>query len=181
MALEDWIIVAVLLLCAIGGLAQGFFRSACSLAGLLIGLAAAAWNYGRVAGLLLQFIRVEAIADAIGFAVIALLVMAVFGIAGNLLHKVFHKIGLGCLDRLAGGAFGFLQGLLFVTLGILIAIAFFPQAHWLVEARLPRLFFGMCHLSTQVTPGELGERIHNGLRLLEQQSPWWMHPSTGKQ
>jgi membrane protein required for colicin V production len=181
MALEDWIIIAVLVACIIGGLAQGFFRSACSLAGLLIGLAVAAWNYGRLAALLLQFIRVEAAADAIAFIVIALLVMAVFGIAGNVLHKVFHKLGLGCLDRLGGGVFGFLQGIVFVTLGILVTIAFFPQARWLLDARLPHMFFGACHVSTRVTPSELGEKIHGGLRMLEQQSPWWMHPGAVKQ
>jgi membrane protein required for colicin V production len=181
MTLEDWIIVAVLAICVLGGLAQGFFRSAFSLAGLVLGLAAAAWNYGRVAALLLQYIRVEAVANTIAFIAIALLVMAVFGIAGSLLHKVFHKIGLGFLDRLAGGAFGFLQGVLFVTIAILVTIAFFPEAHWLADGRLPRLFFGACHFSTQVTPAELGARIHTGLRMLEQQSPLWMHPNTVKQ
>ena len=37
----------------LGGLAQGFFRSVCSLCGLLLGLLLAAWNYARIAALLL--------------------------------------------------------------------------------------------------------------------------------
>ena len=57
-------------------------------------------------------------------------------------QDAFHSIGLGCLDRIAGGSFGFLQGVLLVTLGILVTVAFFPQAHWLADARLPRYFFG---------------------------------------
>jgi membrane protein required for colicin V production len=180
MTIEDWFIVAVLVLSILGGLSQGFFRSVFSLAGLVLGLAVAAWNYGRIALLLLPLIRVEAIADAVGFIVIALLVMGIFGIVGNLLHKVFRKMGLGCLDRLAGGIFGFAQGILLVTLCILVAVVFFPDAHWLVEARLPRLFFGACHLSTRLTPAQLADRILEGLRTLEQQSPWWLHPNNGK-
>ena len=42
----DWVIVVVLAVAMLGGLAQGFLRSACSLAGLFLGLALAAWNYG---------------------------------------------------------------------------------------------------------------------------------------
>jgi membrane protein required for colicin V production len=180
MMLEDWLIVIVLVLSVLGGVSQGFFRSVFSLGGLVIGLAVAAWNYGRIAALLTPFIKVEAIADAVGFIVIALVVMAIAGLAGTVLHKTFHKIGLGCLDRLAGAGFGLLQGALLVTLCILVAVAFFPQAHWLVEARLPRLFFGACHLSTNWTPAELTDRIRRGLTLLEQDSPWWLHPGQGK-
>jgi membrane protein required for colicin V production len=180
MMLEDWLIVIVLVLSVLGGLSQGFFRSVFSLGGLVIGLAVAAWNYGRIAALLTPFIKVDAIANAIGFIVIALVVMGIAGLIGTALHKAFHKIGLGCLDRLGGAGFGILQGVLLVTLFILVAVAFFPQAHWLVEARLPRLFFGACHLSTQWTPADLSDRIRRGLSLLEQQTPWWLHPG-GKQ
>ena len=176
MTLEDWIIVAVLVLSVLGGLSQGFFRSVFSLAGLVVGLAIAAWNYGRVAALLLPFLKNEAVDDTIGFIVIALVVMGIAALAGTVLHKTFRRMGLGCLDRLAGGVFGFIQGALLVTLCILVALAFFPQAHWLAEARLPRLFFGACHLSTQVTPADLADRVRRGLGLLEQQTPAWMHP-----
>ncbi len=88
----------------------GFFRSACSLGGLLLGLVLAAWNYGRVADFLLPLVRIEAVADAIGFLLIALLVMAVANVVGATISKTLHRMGLGCLDRLAGGAFGLLQG-----------------------------------------------------------------------
>ncbi len=180
MTLEDWIIVAVLVLSVVGGLSQGFFRSVFSLAGLIIGLAVAAWNYGRIATLLLPYLKNEAVDDAIGFIVIALVVMGIAGLAGAVLHKTFHRMGLGCLDRLAGGVFGLIQGVLLVTLCILVAVAFFPQAHWLLDARLPRMFFGACHLSTHMTPADLADRIRRGLNLLEQQTPAWMHPG-GKQ
>jgi membrane protein required for colicin V production len=180
MTIEDWFIVIVLVLSVLSGLSQGFFRSVFSLGGLLAGLAVAAWNYGRIAALLLPLIRLDAVANAVAFILIALLVMIIFGIVGSLLHKTFHKIGLGCLDRLGGGIFGFAQGILLVTLCILVAVAFFPEAHWLVEARLPRLFFGACHMSTHITPELLADRIRSGLRLLEQDSPGWLHPGAGK-
>jgi uncharacterized membrane protein required for colicin V production len=99
---------------------------------------------------------------------------------GNLLAKTLHQLGLGCLDRIAGAAFGFLQGALLVTLCILVSVAFYPRAHWLAEARLPRLFFGACHLSTRMSPHDLAQRVRAGLRTLEEETPVWLHPHDGR-
>jgi membrane protein required for colicin V production len=172
----DWAIVIVLVLSAFGGLAQGFLRSACSLLGLLFGLAIAAWNYARVAALFIYLVRIEAIADVVAFLLIAFVVMGIAGLAGTLLSKTIDKMGLGCVDRLAGAAFGLLQGALLVTLCILVTVAFFPSARWLTQASLPRLFFGACRLSTEMSPAELAERVRTGLRMLERESPEWLHP-----
>jgi membrane protein required for colicin V production len=38
------------------------------------------------------------------------------------------------------------------------------------------MFFGACHVSANVTPTELGERVRSGLRAWEAESPRWMHP-----
>jgi membrane protein required for colicin V production len=175
----DWAIVIFLVVSVLGGLQQGFFRSVCSLGGLLLGLVLAAWNYPRVAALLRPLVRIESVADTIGFLLIALVVMALAGVLGSILAKTLHKLGLGCLDRLAGGIFGLFQGALLVTLCILVAVAFFPTAHWLVEGKLPRQFFGACHLSTHVSPEYLAKRVREGLRTLEEESPEWMHPDRG--
>jgi membrane protein required for colicin V production len=177
MAIVDWVIVFILLVSVLGGLAQGFFRSAFSLAGLVLGLSIAAWNYKRIAVLLEPIVRVKPVCNAIGFALIALVVMAVLGILGSVLAKMFKRLGLGCLDRLAGGVFGFFQGALLVTIGILVMVAFFPPVHWLAEARLPRFFFAACHLSTHVSPDDLAQRVRDGLRVLEDETPRWLHPN----
>lgn len=176
MALVDWAIVIVIVVSVLGGLSQGFFRAVFALGGLVFGLVLAAWNYGRIAALLTPMVHIEPVANAIGFILIALLVMALASILGTLLAKIMHRIGLGCLDRLAGAAFGFLQGVLLVTLCILVAVAFFPRTHWLVEARLPRQFFGVLHLSTHMSPEDLARRVREGLNRLERESPEWMHP-----
>jgi membrane protein required for colicin V production len=170
MTVVDWIIVVVLAASVLAGIARGFFRSAFSLAGLVVGLALAAWNYWRLAAVLKVMIHSVEIADAIAFIVIALLVMAVAAILGSLLAKVFEKVGLGCLDRLAGGIFGFVEGLVFVMVCILVTVAFFPQTVWLTEARLPRYFFGALHVSIRVTPSRLSERVRKELQTLESES-----------
>ena len=48
----DWAIIALLVFSVLGGLTQGFIRGIFSLAGLLLGLQLAAWNYQKVAEML---------------------------------------------------------------------------------------------------------------------------------
>ena len=170
MTLVDWIIVVVLVAAVLAGFARGFFRSVFSLVGLVLGLTLAAWNYWRVASLLRPMVHSVEAADAIGFIVIALLVMILAAIIGSLLAKVFEKVGLGFLDRLAGGLFGFIQGMVFVLICILVTVAFFPQTVWLTEAKLPRYFFGALHVSVRVTPSRLSERVRKELLTLESES-----------
>jgi membrane protein required for colicin V production len=176
MAWIDWVIVIIMASAVIGGLSQGFFRSAFGLAGLLVGLATASWNYGRVAAIFLPLVRLHSVADVIGFLLIALLIMAVFAIIGAILARAFRLIGLGCLDSLAGAIFGFFQGVILVTLGILALAAFFPDTQWLEKARLPKLFFGACHLSTHISPAELAHRVRDGLKILEHDSRELINP-----
>src|SRR6185437_11698417 len=137
MTLVDWAVIGILLCAVIGGLMEGFFRSVCGLLGLVLGLVIAAWNYGRLARLLLPLVRIPAIANTIGFLLIALVVMGLIGLVGNLLAKAFRLLGLGWLDGLAGAVFGFFQGVLLIVIGILVVVAFFPQAQWVAEARVP--------------------------------------------
>ena len=80
--------------------------------------------------------------------------MVVATLVGGFLAKAIHKMGLGCLDQPCRGSLRICEGALLVTVCILVAVAFFPETHWLAEARLPRYFFGACHLSTRVSPAE---------------------------
>jgi membrane protein required for colicin V production len=116
------------------------------------------------------------VADVIAFLLVALLVMTAFAIVGAILAKAFRLIGLGCLDSIAGAIFGFFQGVILVTLGILALAAFFPDTHWLENARLPKMFFGACHLSTHISPAELAHRVRDGLRILEHDSRVLINP-----
>lgn len=180
LTLVDWIIAVLLAGSVLAGLARGFFRSVFSLAGLIAGVALASWNYWRIAAILKRFIHSVEIADAVAFLIIAFFVMGIAAILGSLLAKFFEKVGLGCLDRLAGALFGFVEGLVFVTLCILVTVAFFPQTAWLTEARLPRYFFGALHVSIQVTPSRLGERLRKELNTIETKSQQWMNEEKDK-
>jgi membrane protein required for colicin V production len=175
MAFVDLAIVIIVVASILGGLAQGFFRSVCTLLGLIVGWSVASRNYERIASVFTPTVHDRTVIDVIVFVLIILLVMALFGVIGALLSKTFRSLGLGCLDGIAGAIFGLFQGVFLVTLGILIIAAFYPNEQWLAEAKLPRLFLGACHVSTNVTPSELASRMRQGLRSLENESRGLMH------
>lgn len=176
LTLVDWIILIFLTCSVLAGIAQGFLRSIFGLGGLLLGLLLGAWNYWRIAGVLIPLVHSEMIADAIGFLLIAIIIMVLAGILGSILSKAVHKVGLGCLDSLAGAVFGFFQGALLVTVCLLVTMAFFPNTQWLTKSRLPRYFFGVCSVSASMTPEVIAQRIRGELNHLEKVSPDWMHP-----
>jgi membrane protein required for colicin V production len=178
LTIVDWIILVILLGSVLGGIVQGFFRSAFSLGGLVLGLVVAAWNYLRVAVFLRTWLRSDEAANAIAFILIAIAVAALTSAIGIVLSRVFRKIGLGCLDSLAGALFGLFQGMLLVTVFLLVTVAFFPETEWLTRSRLPKYFFGVLHVSADVSPAGLSDRVHQELHRLEEESPRWMHPKS---
>ncbi|MGD0910558.1 MAG: CvpA family protein [Terracidiphilus sp.] len=163
----DWAIIVLLLGATIGGLAQGFLRTACSLIGLLLGLSIASYNYKVIASFLQPLVHSDAVSNIVGFLLIAMLVMAVCNVLGNMAAKTMEWMGLGCLDMILGGLLGVAQGFLLVTIFLMGIVAFFPKTDWMAGAKLPPYFFAACHISTHITPAELSDKVTEGLRTLE--------------
>jgi membrane protein required for colicin V production len=176
MAIVDWVIAAIVILAVIGAAKNGFFVEAFSLGGVVLGLLIASWNYQRLMPSLLQAVHTPAVAEAIAFLAIALVVMIAAGLVGRILHRTAHSIGLGWLDRLIGAAFGFLKGCVVVTLGVMALAAFYPQCGWLDHSRLAPYFLSAAHTTTAVTPAELGERIRDGVKIIRDAQPDWLKP-----
>ena len=176
----DWVIVVIIAGAVIGGISQGLLRSLCSLFGLISGLLLAAWNYGRIAAVIKPLVKIDAVANAIGFLLIALLVMAIANLVGLIISTTARKIGLGCLDHLLGALFGFVQGALLIMLSILVVLAFFPKAQWLAEASLPKYFYGACETVTHLSPAELAHRIHHGIDSMKEHAQDWIHSPESK-
>jgi membrane protein required for colicin V production len=176
MSWVDLAIVVVLAASVLGGIVQGFLRSACSVIGLVLGIALAVWNYAQLGMMFRPIVRLEAVANLIAFLIIALVVMALANLAGIMLKRTMSWMGLGCLDGIAGAIFGFFQGALLVTLCILVTVAFFPGARWPTQARLPQYFVGALHMSMHMSPSELSDKVRDGLRMLEHDSRQWTQP-----
>jgi membrane protein required for colicin V production len=177
MVLIDWIIAAILVVSVVGAARKGFVVEAFSLAGVVLSLLLASWNYKALTPRVSEWIHQPMIASAVSFLAIALGVMIVAGIAGRLARSSVKSLGLGFADRLLGAIFGFVKGCVLVTIGIIALAAFFPRTTWLRDSCLAPYFLSMAHTTTAVTPSDLGARIRSGVTIIRDAQPIWLRPN----
>jgi membrane protein required for colicin V production len=177
MALIDWLILVVLLVSVLSAAKKGFFLEVFSLAGVVVGLLLASWNYQKLLPWATRWIHNLPVAEALCFLAIALGVMLVAGLIGRLIRWSVHSVGLGWADRFIGALFGLVKGCVLVTIAVLVVAAFLPQATWFRQSRLAPYFLTAAHQASVVTPSELGERIRQGVDLIRNAQPQWLRPS----
>ncbi len=141
MALIDWAIVVILIISVLSAAKHGFFVEAFSLAGVVLGLMLASWNYQKLLPWISPWVHSSGVAEAIAFIVIAIAVMVIAGLAGRLIRWSVRSIGLGWADRFIGAIFGLLKGCVLVTLGIMAIAAFLPHATWLERSKIAPYFY----------------------------------------
>ncbi len=164
----DWVILAVLLLCALNAARRGIFVEAFSLAGLLVGLGAASWYYPRIEPWFTGWLPSRALAEAAAFLLIAFAVALAAGLLGRVLRGVVRTVGLGWADRLLGAAFGLLKGGVVVTLGVAVLLAFWPGSGALQGSRLGPYFASAARGSALASPERWRDKVRFGARLLRE-------------
>jgi membrane protein required for colicin V production len=177
MALIDWAIVIILIVSVLSAAKHGFFVEAFSLAGIILGLLLASWNYQKLLPWIDRWVHSPGVAEAIAFIAIAIAVMVIAGLAGRLIRWSVRSIGLGWADRFIGAIFGLLKGCVLVTLGIMAIAAFLPHATWLDRSKFAPYFLSAAHEASAVTPAQLGERIREGVKAIRDAQPDWLKPN----
>ena len=177
MALIDWAIVIILIVSVLSAAKHGFFVEAFSLAGIVLGLLLASWNYQKLLPWIDRWVHSPGVAEAIAFIAIAIAVMVIAGLAGRLIRWSVRSIGLGWADRFIGAVFGLLKGCVLVTLGIMAIAAFLPHATWLDRSKFAPYFLSAAHEASAVTPAQLGERIREGVKVIRDAQPDWLKPN----
>ena len=177
MALIDWAIIIILIVSVLSAAKHGFFVEAFSLAGVILGLLLASWNYQKLLPWLNGWVHSPGVAEAIAFVVIAIAIMVIAGLAGRLIRWSVRSIGLGWADRFIGAIFGLLKGCVLVTLGIMAIAAFLPHATWLEQSKFAPYFLSVAHEASAVTPAQLGERIREGVKVIRDAQPDWLKPN----
>lgn len=177
MAVIDWVILIVVILSVISAAKAGLILEVCSLAGLILGLLVASWDYQKLTPWMGEWVHSPAWDEALAFIAIALGVMIVAGIAGRMVRWSVKSAGLGWADRMAGAAFGLIKGCALVTIAVMVIAAFWPGATWFRQSRFAPGFLSMARRAAAVAPAELGDRIRSGVIVLRKAQPDWMRPA----
>jgi membrane protein required for colicin V production len=133
----DYAIVFTCAASAVFGLWRGFVKEAFSLATWLAAIFLA-WKFAWVLDPMLgEWIAEPGLKLWAARAAILILVLIAGGLIGWAVRAVVHTTGLGGMDRLLGGAFGFARGVLIVGLAVIgLELAGLDQDPWWQESRL---------------------------------------------
>ena len=179
MNLFDWALLVILAYSTIAAFLRGILLELFSLGGLIAGIFLASWNYGILAAFLGKVISplvhlAPSTFNIISFLLIAIGVMIVCGIAGNMLRRTAHTIGLGFFDRLLGAFFGLARGCLIGIALFMSAAAFLPQSALISNSRLAPYFLAGVHAVSFVVPQDLQQQLLNGIAQLKHNAPDWI-------
>jgi membrane protein required for colicin V production len=99
-------------------------------------------------------------------------------IAGKMIRRTAHTIGLGLFDRLLGALFGFVRGCLLGIAVLTASTAFLPHSTQIANSRLTPYFLAGVHAVSFVVPQGLQRQILNGIADIKHNAPDWikLHP-----
>ncbi len=112
----DIFILIILLIGGLNGLRQGFIKAFANLVGWIFALIVAAKYSSSLAPLMSALSSDPVVQKISAFAFIVLVIIVSTWIVTYLLNGFLKSLKLGPLNRLAGGAFGTLKGLLVVLI-----------------------------------------------------------------
>jgi len=112
----DIFILIILLIGGLNGLRQGFIKAFANLVGWIFALIVAAKYSSSLAPLMSTLSSDPVVQKISAFAFIVLVIIVLTWIVTSLLNGILKSLKLGPLNRLAGGAFGTLKGLLVVLI-----------------------------------------------------------------
>jgi membrane protein required for colicin V production len=158
----DLLLVIVIGASVLTGLAAGFARVGVGFIAMIVGLFGGFWFYGIVAAYVLDYVNSRAIANLVGFFVIFFGVMLVGAIVGRILAKFFKWVGLSWLDRLLGGAFGLVRGLVIAAgmVTVLLAFAPTPPPGSVVDSKLMPYVINVSEVFAALTPREIKDSFY---------------------
>jgi membrane protein required for colicin V production len=120
LGLVDIAILVILCLFLLKGVFRGLLKEICSLLGLLLGGAFAFTFHLSLAHFLQSSFNLpEQLCIWGAFLAIFLLVVVLFGVIGFVLNRFLKLIFLGGFNRLAGGIFGIIQGVVIISMIVL--------------------------------------------------------------
>ena len=153
----DLMLLVVIGASLLAGFAAGFARVGVGFIAMIAGLFCGFWFYGVAGAYVLDYVSSRAIANLVGFFVIFAGVMMLGAIVGRILAKFFKWVGLSWLDRLLGGAFGLVRGLVIAAgmVTVLLAFAPSPPPGSVVDSKLMPYVISVSGVFAALTPREI--------------------------
>jgi membrane protein required for colicin V production len=160
----NWLDIVLLLIFCLSiasGFAKGFAKLLVGLVAAILGLLCGLWFYGAAGAYLLPYVSHKGVANFLGFLLIYFAVVLAGAVVGKLLSMALKWVGLSWFDRLLGGVFGLVRGLVFAITVVLALMAFSPQPPpaSVVRSRLAPYVIGAANICSYMAPNEVREGV----------------------
>ena len=174
--MNNWIdisLVLVMILSVITGLRSGFVRTAVGFCASILALVFGLHYYRAVAVSLRPHISRPDVANMVGFAIVFVGIIMVGATLTGILSRSIYSLDLVWLDRLLGGAFGLVRGLLYGTILIWGIMAFLPVQPKLVlsQSRLAPCVMDAARRVADASPDEVKRTFRQSYRELNRVLP----------
>lgn len=176
MTVLDFILIAILVVCSVLGFWAGLVRQLATILGIVAGVVVAArlapgfaeYLYGRLFG-------DPGTARIAAYVILFLAAALGVWLLGLLVRKLLKKAELGLADRLWGGAFGVLKGVVFCW-ALLLAVVLLPKGSYLKqqveESWLAPALLRVLNIAPGAFPKDLKEQlsdtVERGAKRLEE-------------
>ena len=160
MNLLDIIIIVILGYCLVRGIFRGLIKEVSGIIGVLGGFYAAYSYYQQLAQFLSQWISDTSIQNILSFMLLFCAVLIIVSIIGIVVKYLLNIAFLGWTDRITGGIFGILKGVLISCVIIFSLTAFLPKGAPIVkESFLAPYATMVSETMAKVVPEELKAQI----------------------
>jgi membrane protein required for colicin V production len=155
----DVIIIIVLFMSIFFGIIKGLVRELLSLAFFAIAVVLAFLFYNDVGTMLLKYISDKEVAKFTGFIVIFTTVLIIGSIVTYYVKKVFVVGPLKPIDRILGGVFGLIRGILISGVIVFGLIAFPVNDKLVLKSQLSPYVMKTIDVFYNLLPGKYQEKI----------------------
>lgn len=155
----DVVFMVIILLSVLLGVVKGLIRELFSLAFFVIAVVLSFLFYTEMGALLSKSIKNENLANFVGFLIIFAVVLITGSVVTYIIKKVFIIGPLKTVDRVFGGGFGLLRGVL-ISAVILFGLVVFPvNDQWVTKSRLSPYIIGTISIFIGLLPDEVKAKL----------------------
>ena len=171
MEYSDFVVLGIIAISILVGAIRGFIKEAFSLAVWAAAFLVAFQYSGTLALQLESHIELPSARTALAFSGLFLVVLLIGGLLTFLVGKLVEKTGLSGSDRLLGGVFGGIRGLVLVIALMLVAgLTPVPQDPWWKTSRSIQSLLPLAEWSAQFLPDYILEYMDMSPEPIEPES-----------
>jgi len=169
-SLLDLLLIAIVGGSVVLGFLAGFARTGIGFLAAVTGVLFGFWFYGIPAAWIHRFVGSEAFSNLVGFLVVFVACVALGGLIGKLLAKLFKWTGLSWLDRLLGAGFGLVRGGLAGVAFVSVLMAFTPKPgpNWMTGSYLLPYAIDASNIIAALAPRALKDPVRQTIREIRQ-------------